>query len=363
MLIKSKKMAQIPSVSAIDLFCGIGGLSYGLKKAGIKVQAGIDQDVSCKYAYEQNNDAEFIGKDISQIKGAELNSKYWDDCEIKVLVGCAPCQPFSSHSNKIDEKEKVMDKKWGLLNEFVRLIHETDPHIISMENVPNLANKSIFLDFVDSLKNSGYNVSFQNVYCPDYGIPQKRRRLVLLASRIGEISLIPPTHKPEQYKTVKCVIGDLEPLENGQKSTKDPLHFTTTLSEINLLRIKASKPNGTWLDWEENLRLDCHKKNSGNTYKAVYGRMSWDEPSPTITTQFYNYGTGRFGHPDQNRALTIREAAILQTFPKRYKFFQNLEDISLSTTGIHIGNAVPVDLGYVIGKSILKHIKLNPLKI
>lgn len=343
------------NVSAIDLFCGIGGLSFGLKKSGINIKAGIDQDKSCEYAYTKNNKADFIGDDITNIKGRSIKEKYWSEDQIKILAGCAPCQPFSTHSNKIKGKENTV--KWNLLDEFLRLVKETNPEIVSMENVPNLSNKTIFLNFKTTLEEYGYWVSFQNVYCPDYGIPQKRRRLVLLASKFGEISLIPKTKTPENYKTTKQAIGHLEKLKNGERSKLDALHFTTILSEINVERIKSSKPNGTWLDWDENLRLECHKKSTGNTYKSVYGRMSWDEPSPTITTQFYNYGTGRFGHPEQNRALTIREAALLQTFPKNYKFYKNETDIALTKIGVHIGNAVPVDLGFVIGKSILKHLK------
>lgn len=348
-----------PAVSAIDLFCGIGGLSYGLKKAGIQVKAGIDQDKSCEYAYSINNKAEFISNDVTNIQGDELK-KFWKTDEIKVLVGCAPCQPFSSHSNKVKGKENT--GKWNLLNEFLRLIKETDPHIVSMENVPNLSNKLIFKEFVSSLKEAGFLVTFSNVYCPDYGMPQKRRRLVLLASKFGKLEIIPKTRKPKNYKTTRKAIGHLEYLENGERSKKDPLHFTTELTDINLKRIKSSKPNGSWLDWDEELRLACHKKSSGSTYKSVYGRMSWDDPSPTITTQFYNYGTGRFGHPEQNRALTIREAAILQTFPKKYNFFKKGEEIHLTKIGVHIGNAVPVDLGFVIGKSILSHLENYKVK-
>jgi len=347
-------MSKSLKISAIDLFCGIGGLSYGLKKAGINVKLGIDQDKTCEYAYKYNNKADFIGDDITNIDGKTLGNEYWAVDDIKIMVGCAPCQPFSSHSNKIKGKEKTI--KWNLLNEFLRLIDETNPHIVSMENVPNLSNKIIFREFTDALKDKGYSLSYQNIYCPDYGIPQKRRRLVLLASRMGSIEIIPPTRMPNKYKTTRQAIGHLPKLKNGEKSTKDRLHFTTELSEINLKRIKASKPNGTWLDWDVELRLECHKKSSGNTYKSVYGRMSWDEPSPTITTQFYNYGTGRFGHPEQNRALTIREAAILQTFPKKYKFYKNSDDIKLTKIGTHIGNAVPVNLGLVVGKSIMNHI-------
>jgi DNA (cytosine-5)-methyltransferase 1 len=348
-------MQGTTNISAIDLFCGIGGLSYGLKKAGIKVKAGIDQDPSCKYAYEINNAADFIEEDIQEINGEVIKKKYWKQDNVRILVGCAPCQPFSAHSNKIKGKEN--GRKWNLLNEFSRIIAETDPQIVSMENVPNLSNKNVFERFVESLKDLDYFVSFQNVFCPDFGIPQKRRRLVLLASKYGEINLIDKTHTPETYLTTKYAIGNLPPVKAGQIIDTDPLHRTQRLTAINLKRIKASKPNGTWLDWPEELLLSCHKKDSGKTYKSVYGRMSWNEPSTTITTQFYNFGTGRFGHPEQDRAITIREAALLQTFPMNYTFYQNEEDISLNKLGVHIGNAVPVDLGYVIGVSILKHLE------
>lgn len=343
-------------ISAIDLFCGIGGLSYGLKKAGIPVLAGVDVDKSSEYAYTKNVKTDFILRDIEEVTGEDLNKKYWNKKhQVKVLAGCAPCQPFSTHANKI--KNRKQTKKWRLITEFKRLVLETNPEIVTMENVPNLANQPIFKDFVKFLKGKGYFVSYSNVYCPDYGIPQKRRRLVLLASKYGEISLIPKTHSPEKYVTLKQAIGHLPPVESGEVLDSDPLHRTTKLTDINLRRIKASKPNGTWLDWDEDLKLDCHKKDTGKSYQSVYGRMSWNEPSSTITTQFYNYGTGRFGHPKQNRALTIREAAILQTFPAKYKFYKNKKEISITQLGVHIGNAVPVELGHIIGKSIKKHVE------
>lgn len=344
--------------SAIDIFCGIGGLSYGLKQAGISVVAGVDSDAACKYPYEKNVQADFIARDVSTLRGEEINENYWsNDNVFKILAGCAPCQPFSTHANKI--KNKTRTEKWWLLREFQRLASETNPHIVTMENVPNLANQEIFTDFVAFLEQAGYYVSYSNVYCPDYGIPQKRRRLVLLASKFGEISLLPKTHSKDEYVTVRQAIGHLPPVKAGEVCRNDPLHRTSKLSPINLQRIKASKPNGTWLDWSEDLRLECHKKKTGRTYKAVYGRMAWDEPSPTITTQFYNYGTGRFGHPVQDRALTIREAAILQTFPEDFEFYEREEDIALKRLGAYIGNAVPVKLAVVIGKSILNHLEVH----
>lgn len=343
--------------SAIDIFCGIGGLSYGLKEAGINVVAGVDIDEFCQFPYEKNVDAKFILKDVSTLHGEEIKERYWLNNEIKILAGCAPCQPFSTYSNKI--KDKFQTKRWWLLHDFKRLVKETNPLIVTMENVPNLANQEIFKEFVSFLEQSGFFVSYSNVYCPDYGIPQKRRRLVLLASKFGEITLLPKTCAKEEYVTVRQSIGHLPPVEAGQVNKYDPLHRAAKLSPLNLQRIKASRPNGSWLDWNETLQLECHKKKTGRTYTAVYGRMDWDEPSPTITTQFYSYGTGRFGHPSQNRALTIREAAILQTFPETFQFYKNEGDISFQKISAYIGNAVPVKLAFIIGKSIMKHIEVH----
>lgn len=161
-------------ISAVDLFCGIGGLTHGLIKSGIKVRAGIDLDSSCKYAYEINNNAKFINASITDISGKQIK-EYWHEDEVKILVGCAPCQPFSTHSNKVKGKEN--GNKWNLLNQFSRLISETLPDIISMENVTNLSNKIIFKDFINSLEGLEYKVFYKNVYCPDYGMPQKEEDL------------------------------------------------------------------------------------------------------------------------------------------------------------------------------------------
>lgn len=342
------------TVKVIDLFCGVGGLTHGLKNTGLNVVAGIDLDESCKYPYEVNNKSTFYCQDISKLKGQDLNEVF-GECSVKVLVGCAPCQPFSNYSLKSQDKDK-----WRLLYEFSRLIKECNPDIISMENVPRLmkfSKESVFPDFLQSLKKMGYHVEYKIVNCADYGIPQIRKRLVLLASKKGEICLIPNTCKESNYKTVKSAIAKLEPLEHGQASLKDPLHRAAKLNELNLKRVKQSKPGGTWKDWDEELRLECHKKDSGKSYVSVYGRMEWDKPSPTITTHCTGVGNGRFIHPSQNRGLSLREAAILQSFPKKYKFLRKGEKLKVKNISTHIGNAVPVKLGEAIGKSILQHIK------
>lgn len=341
--------------AAIDLFCGIGGLTKGLSLAGINVKVGIDVDDSCRFAYERNNNTRFVNKDITKLRAKDLEKFYPNNC-IRILVGCAPCQPFSKYTKRY-RKNGVIDEKWKLLYSFSRLIKDIKPEIISMENVPELANEKVFLDFVGILNKLNYKVDWQIVYCPQYGVPQNRKRLVLLASSLGEIKLISPLFDEAHYPTVRQAIGNLPPVKSGAKNFDDPLHVASKLSPVNLQRIKQSRPGGTWRDWEKKLQLKCHKKSSGSTYPSVYGRMCWDEPSPTITTQFYGYGNGRFGHPEQDRALTLREGALLQSFPIGYIFVDKEHPLRKRELGIHIGNAVPVELGRVIGLSIKKHLK------
>lgn len=341
------------NVAAVDLFCGIGGLTHGLIKAGIPVVAGIDTDKTCKYAYEANNDSDFIHADITNLTGKEVSDLYPEGC-VKILVGCAPCQPFSTHTQK--NKSRSSDEKWGLLYSFLKLIREVQPDIVSAENVPAIARSKVFLDFITELEDLGHDIFWDKVYCPDYGVPQSRKRLVLLASKFGPIDIIPATHSRDEYETVRDRIGELEVIAAGEVFAGDPLHRTSRLRDINLRRIRQSKPGGTWRDWDEDLLSPCHKKESGKSYGGVYARMSWDTLAPTITTQFYNYGTGRFGHPEQNRALSVREGALLQTFPPDYEFIDPELPVSIKRLGAHIGNAVPVDLGVAIGRSILGHL-------
>lgn len=349
---------EVKMIAAVDLFCGVGGLTKGLEKAGIDVLLGIDIDPYCGYPYEANNKAKFLLKSIEEINAAELFAKKHKG--YRLLAGCAPCQPFSNYTQGND---KNTDKRGKLLHEFRRLIEETEPDFITMENVPRLRKEKVFSDFLRSLNKLNYNTSYQVVNCADYGVPQQRNRLVLLASKHGKINLIPPTHSPSKYKTVSDALSKLEPIEAGQSDVKDPLHQSASLTPINIKRIKASKPGGTWRDWDESLVAKCHRKSTGKTYPSVYGRMRWDQPSPTITTQFYGFGNGRFGHPEQHRAISIREGAILQSFPKNYKFLKNGQKVKFTVLGRLIGNAVPVKLGEVIGKSIKQHIKYNNAQV
>lgn len=339
------------NIEAIDLFCGIGGLTYGLKQANVNVLAGLDNDSSCEYSYTKNNNCKFITADVSNYDFEEMKDIYSSD-SVRVLVGCAPCQPFSSHTFKT--KNKQNDERWNLIDYFVKAIKVVKPHIISMENVRGFTKTNVFNNFLKKVKKLGYHIDYKIVYCPDYGIPQNRSRLVLLGSKLGEIQLLKETHSKENYQTVGDIIKELPKIKPGEKNKEDPMHRSKNISPLNLKRMKQSIPNGSWEDWDKELLLECYKKDSGKTYKSVYGRMDWNSVSPTITTQFYNFGSGRFGHPEQDRALSLREGALLQTFPYDYDFG---EDITLKKTGTHIGNSVPPKLGYIIGKTIKGHIE------
>jgi DNA (cytosine-5)-methyltransferase 1 len=339
----------------VDIFCGIGGLTHGLLLSGLRVIAGVDIDPSCRYAYEKNNKTRFIEADIVNLQSDEI-AKLYPEYSIKILVGCAPCQPFSRYAKRYQKKGYACNK-WQLLYSFTEKIQDIKPEIISMENVPELSKSEVFTDFVNSLRELNYHIFWDIIYCPCYGVPQKRRRLVLLASTLGAISFIPRKYTPETYLTVHDAIGELPKIEAGNFLETDVLHWAASLSKINIERIEQSRPGGTWREWDDALHLSCHKKESGRTYPSVYGRMAWNEPSPTITTQFYGYGNGRFGHPEQNRAISIREGAMLQSFPPDYIFFSPDDSKpSKKELGIHIGNAVPVNLGRAIGESIQQHI-------
>lgn len=342
--------------SVVDVFCGVGGLTHGFVRENFTVIAGIDSDRSCKYAYEQNNGAQFIHKSIEQVSSKDILELYPEGNK-KILIGCAPCQPYSQYTKKYQSK----DQKWKLLDVFAELICDVEPDIVSMENVPNLINFNngqVYDSFVSKLEEK-YHVRSYVIYCPDYGIPQKRKRLVLLASKSGPVDIIAPTHTPESYKTVRETIEYLPSLSAGEMDPDDTLHRASGLSALNLRRIRQSKPGGTWRDWESELIADCHTKSTGKSYDSVYGRMTWTDPSPTITTECHAFGSGRFGHPEQDRAISLREAALLQTFPANYQFVKPYTNWHIATTARHIGNAVPVDLGRVIARSILSHLETH----
>lgn len=338
-------------IDTVDLFCGAGGLTAGLRRVGLAVRAGYDIDRNCKYAYEENNGATFVAKSVEDVSGTEI-AKWYRPGAIKLLAGCAPCQPFSSYNQGRDTRS---DRKWPLLYAFMRLIKEVQPELVTMENVPDVTKHEVYHDFVKALRDMNYSVWAERVSCTEYGLPQQRRRHVLLASKLGPISLIGPTHDDHPV-TVEKAIAHLPPIASGECDPHDPLHRASRLTPLNLKRIIHSRPGGSWKDWPPKLRAACHQKASGKSYPSVYGRMRWDQPSPTMTTLCYGFGNGRFGHPEQNRGISLREAALLQSFPLDYVFMPS-KDITFKSVGRMIGNAVPVRLGEVIGLSLKKHVE------
>jgi DNA (cytosine-5)-methyltransferase 1 len=291
----------------------------------------------------------FFQRDVATLRAADVKP-YLPVGTYRVLAGCAPCQPFSTYSRT----RKGDDNRWGLVKHFVRLALQLRPHVVTMENVPQLVHHEVFSQAVTSLRRSGYAVWWSVVDCADYGVPQTRKRLVLLGSRLGPLVLLPPRRR--QHRTVREMIGDLPSLVAGQVDRKDPLHRACSLTLKNLQRMRTSKPGGSWRDWEPELRAPCHHRKSGSTFPSVYARMAWDALGPTITTQYFGFGNGRFGHPQQDRAISLREGAILQTFPKSYAIEPPDCRMSAQRVGRLIGNAVPPALALHVGRAIVKHL-------
>ena len=336
----------------VDLFCGVGALSHGFLKAGFDVRAGYDIDANCRYAFETNNKSKFIEADVAKLSADEIRTNFSGKLPT-VVAGCAPCQPFSTYKQRYST-----DPQWLLVPRFAEIASEVRPDYVTMENVPRLLDYgNVFNTFVKTLEAAGYLVWYDIIDCSEYAVPQRRRRLVVVASLTRKISGLHKTRGAP--KTVRDAIGTLPPIEAGESDEKDRLHVSSSLSPLNLKRIKHSTPGGTWRDWPKTLIAECHQRDSGKTYPSVYGRMKWDEPAPTITTQSFGFGNGRFGHPQQNRGISLREAAILQSFPKGYRFIQSSEKVRFKEVGRWIGNAVPVKLGQAIAKTIASHLRNN----
>lgn len=342
-------------VCAVDLFCGAGGLTHGLLQAGIDVVAGIDVDKDVEYAYCENNPgADFYCWDVGRKKYRTIE-RLFTPGKIKLLAGCAPCQPFSKLTRAIKNH-----RAWDLLDNFGRFVKGILPELVTMENVPELAERGrdVFDRFLSTLDELDYQIDWQIVECREHGIPQSRRRLVLLASRLGKIALLKGRYPHSRdWKTARATIGRLPKLKAGEEDSDDPLHAASQLSPLNLRRIRATPHDGgDWKSWPKNLILACHRKETGQTYRSIYGRMWWDRPAPTMTTLCTGIGNGRFGHPEQDRSITLREAALFQSFPRNYEFWPKGQKVSRKAVGRMIGNAVPPKLAKVLGEAIMQHL-------
>jgi DNA (cytosine-5)-methyltransferase 1 len=355
-------------ISAVDLFCGAGGLTYGLEQAGIDVAAGVDIDPACAHPYEANNAATFYEEDLAEVAAERpgwVSDLLDDDADIQLVAGGPPCQPYSNLNNG---QTAESHEKSGLVSVFADLVAHVDPDVVVMENVYGVRNVDGYEYLEETLDANGFYFNEEanrRVNCPDYGIPQQRKRWITLASKLGPIELNPPSAvSVDRDPVVEDWIGDLPRLEAGERDDTDPLHAARDLSDTNLERIRISEPGGTWKDWidkgHKDLVADCHEQESGASYTAPYSRMEGDSVGPTITTQFYNYGSGRFGHydTDQDRALSLREGARLQTFPEDYEFVEGTDpsEVGIVSLGRLIGNAVPPKLAEVIGQSVRRHV-------
>ena len=347
----------IKKLKAIDFFCSGGGMSFGLQQAGIKVIAGIDIDPDCKKTYEANiKGAKYILADVEKLKEEDLSK----EVDIKknddslVLVGCSPCQYWTI----IRTNKKKSKKSKNLLHEFHRFVKFYNPGYVVVENVPGIFNKhkeSGLDKFVEELEKQGYAVDYNVINLNNYGVPESRKRFSLIANRLTNEKIFP---KPNNScPTVKDFIGKnngFDKIPAGYKDDTDFLHTSAGLSDKNLQRLKLTPKNGgtrhAWANTD--LQINAYKHGKGNvSFSDTYGRMSWDKPAPTITTKFFSISNGRFAHPEENRAISIREGATLQTFPKTYKFIS----ISIVSIAKMIGNAVPPLYAKQIGKAIIKN--------
>lgn len=348
----------------IDLFSGCGGSAVGFRNAGFDVQVAVDIKEKASQSFKKNfPTAHVFAKDICEISGRELlEATGATSPDEVVILGCPPCQGFSSARRT---SQRLSDPRNRLLVEFLRMVKEINPIAFTMENVPGLATgvgESLFRDTLKEIHNLGYSTAFQVVNAADFGVPQRRKRLVLIGVRDPHIKVImpEPTHiNPDKanntlhsWETVKDAISDLPPIKAGEKHISDPLHVSANLAEINLKRLMHTpKDGGDRRAWPEELVLECHKNNNG--HMDVYGRMRWSIPSPTMTGGCGMISKGRYGHPEQDRAISLREAARLQTFPDDFSFVGNFGEIALQ-----IGNAVPPLLAQRIAEALIKNINL-----
>lgn len=358
-------------VVALDLFVGAGGMSYGLQRSGIRVDCGVDINDQCRFPFEANVGGEFLHRDVgailedwhdSEVPPLDLTEleKYYPDNSVRLLVGCAPCQPFSDLTNS---QSAANPGDWALIEALRRTVDRLDIDIVAMENVPGLAQSEVYIEsFGPWFTENGYDVWAEVIDSSKYGVPQSRKRFVFLASKMGDIELLSPTNEDNPV-TVRDVLereqlGEIGPGEQDLET--HALHRAAGLRATNRKRMRHTREGEDWHNLPDELQPASAKTSSYTSY----GRMWWDEPAPTLTTNFYNWGSGRFGHPGYNedselsvdRAISLYEGALLQTFPPDYEFVSEGEDINLASMGRLIGNAVPVRLAEVIGESIQRHL-------
>lgn len=341
------------SINVFDFFSGCGGTSCGLREAGMRIVYAVDSNEVAAETFSKNFPEATVSSEKIEDVDVEEISGLVKGCDGPLLFsGCAPCQPFSKQNSRRDED----DPRRNLLSEFQRFVEYWQPDYVLVENVPGLQKLSKtgpFASFLEKLAISGYNYSFKVVSACDFGVPQRRERLILLASKCGSISFPLSTHGPSVgagYSTVRDWIYDFPEISAGEVYAADPDHQAAKLSPLNMERIRATPEGGGRESWPKYLWLDCHRNYSGHT--DVYSRLSWNKLASGLTTRCISFSNGRFGHPQQDRAISLREAASLQTFPKDFSFVG-----SLSERARQVGNAVPPLLAKVLGDRFIAHQK------
>lgn len=343
-----------PDIVLADFFSGCGGTARGFADAGVRPAFATDLDGEAVETFRSNFPfTTVIERDIQQLDPEEVAAALPPTGEsIRLLAGCAPCQPFAGHRNAATGQ----DERSSLLLELLRFIDALQPELVFVENVPGMQRASKtrgpFGEFVATLGQT-HDVAFDTISSADYGVPQTRSRLVLIASSIGEIELPMPTHGPstdQPHVTVRDAIHSLPHDVDGPEAGKISSHKAMRLSRLNRQRIETTPEGGDRRNWPKRLWPDCHRDGfRGHT--DVYGRLSWDKPAPTLTTKCISYSNGRFGHPSEHRALTAREAARLQTFADSFQFVGGL-----TSQARQIGNAVPVLLARQFGRHFVEHV-------
>jgi len=341
-------------IKVFDFFSGCGGTSAGLRAAGMDIVLGIDNDVDAAATFKTNfPEASFLSVDLTKTRANKIKNHISSSRGDAILFcGCAPCQPFSKQNGIRARK----DSRASLLSHFGRFVRYYEPDFVLVENVPGIqkviAHHSPLGDFIRLLNTLKYRHVMKVVDCRDFGVPQTRKRLVLMACRKGVLYFPEGTHgarKNSRYSTVWDWIKGFPRLRAGQECKTIPNHRAAALSKDNLRRIRATPPGGSRSDWPKNLVLECHK-NGHHGHSDVYGRMRKNQPASALTTRCISLSNGRFGHPTQHRAISAREAATLQTFAMDFVFKG-----SLTSMARQIGNAVPVLLAKRLGESFLKH--------
>jgi DNA (cytosine-5)-methyltransferase 1 len=328
-----------PLPTAVDLYSGSGAVTQGLVQGGFRVVAAIDNDAVACATYRLNHpEVRLYNRDIKRVSARQIRKSELCGEDVDLLVVCAPCQPFSSQN-----RAKTADSRVRLLLQSIRFASVLKPKLIFFENVPGLTARrhaALISKLRQGLARRGYQLGDPfKIDAADFGVPQRRLRCVMLASR----SQLPAqgflkTLVPVPRTTVRGAIGDLERLKSGERDPSDVLHKARAHQPIALKRLaNIPKDGGSRSALPKRLELECHRGHKG--HPDVYGRMAWDNVAPTLTTGCTDVTRGRFAHPEDDRAITLREAALLQTFPPSYQFTGNSSEIA-----IQIGNAVPVRL-------------------